>query len=137
LTLEQLLGFKTQLEAELQKLTGTIQLTNETIAKTLAGKDALMTFSNSEVGKDILIPVTESMYVHGTVQETKRPIVELGTGYYVETSVEKAAEFVNKRVSRLKNQQEGLRNTFKEKQQQYQLVVTIANRKIQASRAAH
>lgn len=135
LTVEQLMMFKSRLEGELQKLTTTIQLTNESVAKAQAAKEALATFAASEPGKEMLVPITESMYVKGCVEETKRPIIELGNGYFAETSVDNATQFFSRRVSRLNAQQEQLRTSFREKQQQYQLVVSIANQKLQA--AAH
>jgi prefoldin alpha subunit len=138
LTIEQLINLKEQFEGELQKLTATLQLTVETIAKTQAARDSLAAFATSEKGKDILIPITESLYVHGTIHETKRPIIELGTGYFVETSVDNASQFFSRRIGRLNSQQDKLRATHKEKQSQYQLIVNIANQKLQASRpAAH
>lgn len=136
LTVEQLMMIKNQLEGELQKLSATIQLTNESVAKATTAKEALASFAASESGKEMLVPITESMYVHGVVQETKRPIIELGNGYFAETSVDNASQFFSRRIARLNAQQEQLRGSFKEKQQQYQLVVQIANQKIQASRAA-
>ena len=134
LTVEQLMIIKGQLEGELQKLTATIQLTNESMAKAQSAKEAFASFAASEPGKEVLVPITESMYVKGIVQETKRPIIELGNGYFAETSVDNATQFFSRRIARLNAQQEQLRNSFKEKQQQYQLVVSVANQKIQASR---
>ena len=135
LTVEQLMIIKNRLEGELQKLTATIQLTNESVAKTQAAKDALANFAASQPGKEMLVPITESMYVKGVVEETKRPIIELGSGYFAETSVDNASQFFSRRIARLNTQQEQLRTQFKEKQQQYQIVVSIANQKLQAARA--
>jgi prefoldin alpha subunit len=137
LSIEQLMNLKRQLEGELQKLSSNLQLTVESIAKAQAAKDALVAFAASEKGKEMLIPITESMYVHGVVHETKRPIIELGTGYFAETSVDNAGQFFSRRIGRLNSQQEQLRASFKDKQQIYQVVVSIANQKIQASHAPH
>ena len=35
-------------------------------------------------GKDILVPLTGSMYVPGKLSDTEKVVVEIGTGYYVE-----------------------------------------------------
>jgi prefoldin alpha subunit len=136
LSIEDLMTLKEQFEVELRKLRQSLQLTTETIVKSQAAKDALASFAVSEKGKPMLIPMTESMYVHGVVHETKRPIVELGTGYFVETSVDNATQFFSRRIGRLNRQQEQLRATFVGKQTQYQLIVNCANQKLQASRAA-
>lgn len=136
LTLDQLIQLKSQFEGELQKLTASIQLTNETVVKTNSAKDALAQFAATEPGKEMLVPITESMYLPGVVEETKRPIIELGTGYFAETSVENATNFFNRRLARLNKQQESLRATFKEKQSQYQITVQIINQKLAQQRRA-
>jgi prefoldin alpha subunit len=137
LTIDQLLTVKSQLESELQKLSAAIQLTNETVAKAQRAKEALAAFTTSEPGREMLVPITDSMYIHGIVQETKRPIIELGTGYFAETSVDNAQQFFSRKISRVNTEQEALRTAFKDKQQYFQVVVQIANQKLQAARTQH
>ncbi len=36
------------------------------------------------VGKGILVPLTTSLYVRGTIADTQNVIVDVGTGFYVE-----------------------------------------------------
>lgn len=35
-------------------------------------------------GKPILVPLTTSLYVPGTLADTKNVIVDVGTGFYIE-----------------------------------------------------
>lgn len=137
LNIQQLMGLKKQYETELSKLTTTIQLTNDTVLKTTQAREELKTFTSTPSGKTMLVPITESLYVTGKVCEENRPLIELGTGYFVETSVEKADAFFGRRIARLNSQQEALKNTFKEKQHQYQIIVQVANQKIQAAQSGH
>lgn len=132
LNIQQLMNLKKQYEEELGKLTATIQLTNDTVLKTTNAREELKSFSKS-TGKTMLVPITESLYVTGKVAEDNRPLIELGTGYYAETSIEKADAFFARRVARLNKQQETLKTNFKEKQHQYQIVVQIMNQKLQAA----
>jgi len=37
-----------------------------------------------DIGKQILVPLTQSLYVPGTLADNKHVIVDVGTGYYVE-----------------------------------------------------
>jgi prefoldin alpha subunit len=39
-------------------------------------------------GKQILVPLTASLYVPGTLQDADNVIVDVGTGFYVEKVVE-------------------------------------------------
>ena len=136
LNVQQVFQLKKQFEDELSKLSATIQLTNEQVMKTTQAKAELKQFTSAEEGKTILVPITESLYVTGKIAHNKRPIIELGTGYFAETSVEKADAFFNRRIQRLNAQQEQLRKTFKEKEQQYQMVIKVANQKVQQAQAA-
>lgn len=38
----------------------------------------------SRIGKQILVPLTTSLYVPGTIADTSTVIVDVGTGFYVE-----------------------------------------------------
>ena len=37
-----------------------------------------------DIGKPILVPLTASLYVPGTLADTDNVIVDVGTGFYVE-----------------------------------------------------
>ena len=41
-------------------------------------------FSALGIGKTILVPLTTSLYVPGTMADTENVIVDVGTGFYVE-----------------------------------------------------
>lgn len=131
LTIDQLMMLKSQLEGDLNKLTRQIKATNDSVAVSQNAKEALAQFAASQSGKDMFVPITESMYVHGTVEQTKRPIIEIGAGYFAETSVDNASQFFSRRISRLNGQQAKLAAQYKDVQQQYQFTVQIINQKLQ------
>lgn len=130
LSLDQILTLKDQTEAEIKQLQATITLTNDTLLKTQKAKDALQTFAQAPVGTDVLVPLTDSMYINGKTIEGKRPIIELGTGYYAETSVENADAFFNRRIARLTEQGKTVQAAFKEKSMDYRLIVQMANERL-------
>ena len=61
---------------------------------------ARMTPENS--GKDILVPLTGSMYVPGTLVECEKVVVDVGTGYYVEKDVKAAKDYFSRKVGWLR-----------------------------------
>ena len=61
---------------------------------------ARMTPENS--GKDILVPLTGSMYVPGTLVECEKVVVDVGTGYYVEKDVVAAKDYFSRKVGWLR-----------------------------------
>lgn len=56
------------------------------IAKTKfdGSKDALEQISDDWNNKEILVPLTGSMYVKGVINNIDKFIIDVGTGYYVE-----------------------------------------------------
>lgn len=56
------------------------------IAKTKfdGSKDALEQISDDWNDKEILVPLTGSMYVKGVINNIDKFIIDIGTGYYVE-----------------------------------------------------
>jgi prefoldin alpha subunit len=135
LSLQQLVGIRREINDEVRQLTATIQLTNEAIAKAQKAREALATFSTCESGKEMLVPITGSMYVHGVVHAAKRPIIELGTGYFTETTIENANGHFTRKLSRLNGQHEALRNTLRETEQKLQIVQAIIAQKVQGQPA--
>lgn len=53
------------------------------------------------IGKTILIPLTTSLYVPGTLASTSHVLVDVGTGYYVEKTTDDAVKFYEGKVKML------------------------------------
>ena len=49
-------------------------------------------------GKNILVPLTGSMYVPGVLVEPEKVIVDVGTGYYVEKDIAGAKDYFQRKV---------------------------------------
>lgn len=44
------------------------------------------------------MPLTQSMYVPGRIADSGKVLIDIGTGYYVEKSLPKAKEYLDRRV---------------------------------------
>jgi prefoldin alpha subunit len=53
------------------------------------------------IGTEILVPLTQSLYVPGQLADTNTVIVDVGTGFYVEKSTTEAIKFYNGKVDDL------------------------------------
>lgn len=53
-------------------------------SKFAGSKDALEQINEDWKDKEILVPLTGSMYVPGVVKSVDKFIIDIGTGYYVE-----------------------------------------------------
>ena len=45
-------------------------------------------------GKEIMVPLTSSLYVPGVMSEDKNVLVEAGAGYFIERPIDKALAYV-------------------------------------------
>lgn len=56
------------------------------------------TWRAAREGKDTLVPMTQSMYVPGTLASSDKVLVDVGTGYYIEKTVPEAESFFQRKV---------------------------------------
>ncbi|KAG0217785.1 Prefoldin subunit 5, partial [Mortierella sp. GBA43] len=55
----------------------------------------LKAINTTNDNKTILVPLTSSLYVPGKLANVEKVVVDIGTGYYVEKTVEDAIKFYN------------------------------------------
>lgn len=51
------------------------------------------------VGSSIIVPMTSSLYVKGTLGEVDKVLVDVGTGYFVEKNIEEADDYFRRKVN--------------------------------------
>ncbi|KAK7205691.1 Prefoldin [Myxozyma melibiosi] len=99
---QQLSEVKSQLEQELEHLTQSFQKLRQAQAKFQECIVSVEKTTKAEnKGKAILVPLTSSLYVPGTIEDVENVIVDVGTGYYVEKSPKDAKVFYETKVSTL------------------------------------
>lgn len=60
-------------------------------AKYAGSKDALEAFQPDWENRQILVPLTSSMYVPGRIKDLNNFIIDIGTGYYIEKVTSKCS----------------------------------------------
>jgi len=95
-------------------------------------KENVKKLINKESGKRILVPLTSSMYVPGTLENTKSVLVNIGTGYFVEKGLKEAEEYFGRKVDLVTKQLELLQPKLVEKHKLRQAVQDMLSAKVQA-----
>nr|XP_061813984.1 prefoldin subunit 5-like [Nerophis lumbriciformis] len=131
LTLPQLEGLKSQLDQEIEFLTSSISQLKVVQAKFADAKDNLNSLNKSNQGKELLVPLTSSMYVPGTLNDVEHVLVDVGTGYYVEKNVADSKAFFKRKLDFLTKQIEKIQPALQEKHAMKQAVIEVMNMKIQ------
>nr|XP_020448621.1 prefoldin subunit 5 [Monopterus albus] len=131
LSLPQLEGLKTQLDQEIEFLTSSIGQLKVAQTKYVEAKDSLNVLNKNNKGKELLVPLTSSMYVPGTLNDVEHVLVDVGTGYYVEKNVEDSKAFFKRKIDFLTKQIEKIQPPLQEKHAMKQAVIEVMNAKIQ------
>jgi len=120
LSLEQLNQLKQSIEEELQGLQGAIQQLQTSRNKLTASKEALGRLQKTPEGTPMLVPITSSLYVPGETTNLDNVLVDVGTGYFIEKSVEQALAFLERKMALIESQAQNVQGAAQFKNQNLQ-----------------
>ena len=93
-----------EVEGRCEQLAEAVAQLNGALARYEEIGAALGQLETAREGAELLVPLTDSMYAVGSMEETGRVMVDIGTGYYVEKTLEQAREFVERRSAFVRKQ---------------------------------
>ena len=102
LTTQQLMQVKKQLDDEMEHLNGSfnsLRGAQTRFSECFKCVDAGV--KNVEEGKSILVPLTTSLYVPGTLAGYDKVLVDVGTGFFMEKSTDDAKTFYQSKTKEL------------------------------------
>jgi prefoldin alpha subunit len=104
MSLEELHRLQQEEEGRMQALSGRYAALRQALARIQRGSAALTelaaaagTTSSKNEAKEVMVPLTESVYVAGKIKDGNKLLVELGTGYYAEKSQKEALAFLERK----------------------------------------
>merc|ERR1712167_209401 len=98
-------------------------------------KRSMASLTNDAEGKSVLVPLTQSLYVPGHLADTRKVLVDIGTGYFVEKTVEKAKQFLDRKVKFLEQNTSSLGELIGTKQKNLQAVRQVMAMRMQQAQA--
>mmetsp|Transcript_26811 Transcript_26811/g.37688 ORF Transcript_26811/g.37688 Transcript_26811/m.37688 type:complete len:166 (-) Transcript_26811:1322-1819(-) len=96
--LDQLQQVKQQEEQRLQALTSRYAQLRAAAARIHASQRAVQDLQPATEGQEVMVPLTASLYVPGTLKEPTKLLVELGTGYYCEKSPTQTVDYLGRKL---------------------------------------
>ncbi|KAF2074926.1 hypothetical protein CYY_003759 [Polysphondylium violaceum] len=129
LSLDQLQMVKEQIEAEIQTLSESIGQLRHASNKYLEAKDAMGGLKGSD-GKEMLVPLTSSIYLPGTINANEKVLVDVGTGYFVEMGIDKGQDFANRKVQLITDQINKVQSAINIKRSNLDTIIQVAQTKI-------
>ncbi|KAL4893985.1 Prefoldin [Aspergillus ambiguus] len=136
LSVPQLRALQTRLSSELEHLT-----TSHTKLRAAQSKfrDCIRSINEGVVGSekkgtngkdDILVPLTSSLYVRGTLVDREKVLVDVGTGFCVEKTPAKAVQFYEEKVKNLETNLTELEKIVQTKSSQQRLFEDALRQKL-------
>ncbi|XP_023331606.1 prefoldin subunit 5 [Eurytemora carolleeae] len=132
LNLMQLTQFKNGLDTDIQFYQESIQNLKHAQTKFQESGESMARMSPDAEGKDILVPLTGSMYVPGTLVQPEKVIVDVGTGYYVEKDITAAKDYFQRKVKFVTENMERVQMIGSEKAKIRDLVMDVMQEKLQS-----
>eukprot|EP00007_Cunea_sp_BSH-02190019_P006321 CAMPEP_0174233944 /NCGR_PEP_ID=MMETSP0417-20130205/3848_1 /TAXON_ID=242541 /ORGANISM="Mayorella sp, Strain BSH-02190019" /LENGTH=186 /DNA_ID=CAMNT_0015312241 /DNA_START=1571 /DNA_END=2131 /DNA_ORIENTATION=+ len=136
LDLPTLNGVKEQLQQRRQYLVESFQVLRGSLERYHRSKQSLAALSPATQGKDILLPLTTSLYVPAKLGNVKSVMVNIGTGYYVEQSVPAAGNYLNRRAKLVEDKLTQLQQQIQSLENQLKQVIMVMQQKIQQTMAS-
>ncbi|XP_034934436.1 prefoldin subunit 5 [Chelonus insularis] len=130
LTIPRLNLLKQQLDKELDVFQESLQALKIAQNKFQESGHCLDKITPKAQGKEILVPLTESMYVPGRLADTENVLVDIGTGYYVERNVADAKDYFTRRVAYVTEQMEKIQMAGLEKSKIRDAIIDVIKMKI-------
>ena len=69
------------------------------VRKFQESKEVLGYLQNYGKDKEVMVPLTSSLYVPGVMEDTENVLVEVGASYFIEQHTEKAQEYCTRKHS--------------------------------------
>ena len=131
MSLEQLQSIKVQHEEEVQELRRQLQALYGVKNRFLSAKSAVDELIRTDNGgKEILIPLTSSLYVPGKIVDPNKVIVELGTGFFCEKTSEGAKALMERKITLVNSSIETIDGVMVQKTKNIDAVIEVMNYKI-------
>ncbi|XP_044262341.1 prefoldin subunit 5 [Tribolium madens] len=131
LNIQQLSTLKQQLDQELSLFQESLASLKMAQSKFQNSGESLEKFGPDSDGKDILVPLTGSMYVPGKLHETNNVLIDIGTRYYAEKDVEAAKDYFKRKIQFVTEQMEKIQYLGLEKSKIRDAIVEIVEVKLQ------
>ncbi|XP_063541503.1 prefoldin subunit 5 [Cydia strobilella] len=136
LNLHQLAQLKQQLDQELNVFQDSLSTLKMAQGKFVESGESVDKITPSSKGKSILVPLTGSMYVPGTIADTEHVVIDIGTGYYAQKDIEGAKDYFKRKTQFVTEQMEKIQGMGIEKSKVREAICMMMEMKLQAQAQA-
>lgn len=132
LNVQQLAKMKEQVFKEVSLIQDSLQSLKIAQKRYISSQDALESAKGRPSGTSMMIPLTKSMYVAGTLAEPEHVTVCIGAGYFLKLEIDDGIQYFKRRVNFLVEQMESIQQIGLEKQKLQNIITEVLEMKLQA-----
>ncbi|XP_011015932.1 PREDICTED: probable prefoldin subunit 5 [Populus euphratica] len=103
MSIEQLKALKEQTDLEVNLLQDSLNNIKTATGRLEITATSLHDLSLRPQGKKMLVPLTASLYVPGTLDDADKVLVDIGTGYFVEKTMNEGKDYCERKINLLKS----------------------------------
>ncbi|KAL8519828.1 hypothetical protein ACS0TY_010679 [Phlomoides rotata] len=103
MSLEQLKAVKEQTDLEVNVLQDSLTNIRSANVRLENAAAALHDLSLRPQGKQMLVPLTASLYVPGKLDDAEKVLVDVGTGYFIEKTMVEGKDYCERKIALLKS----------------------------------
>ncbi|XP_057963382.1 prefoldin subunit 5 [Malania oleifera] len=103
MSFEQLKALKEQSDLELNVLQDSLTNIRTATSRLDIASNAIRDLSLRPQGKKMLVPLTASLYVPGTLDDADKVLVDVGTGYFIEKTMAEGRDYCERKINLLKS----------------------------------
>ncbi|GBG75208.1 hypothetical protein CBR_g19844 [Chara braunii] len=133
LSCDQLRQAKDQLDQELNVLNDSLAQIRSIISQFEGAGKALEKLAQQTEGKPVLVPLASSLYVPGSLTNVGKVLVDVGTGYYIEKSVDDGVNYCQRKAAFMKQNHDKVVDVIGKKQSAVEQVALTFQAKLAAS----
>lgn len=137
LSIQQLAEVRQDLEKEVDSFVQNALALQQAAGRYAAAGQAVEKLQQQKQGQQLLVPLTESLYVSGELESIEAVTLEIGTGYYVEQNVDKAVDYCKRKINLVKNKSDEIGGILKQKQMMLDSVTQVLDQKLKMEEQQH
>lgn len=126
---KQLERLQTDLQREVELISTSLAQLSNAVQRLTASKDNAAQLAKMQNGKDIMVPLTNAIYVPGNLSDVSKVLIDIGTGFYVEKTPQEAEQYFARRATLLKEEQDKTTQLHTQKRQHLEAVTAVLQRK--------
>ncbi|CAH8500733.1 unnamed protein product [Dicrocoelium dendriticum] len=131
LSIPQLQELARQYDQKIQFLSASIQQLKTLQARFAGSKNCLKGFTPEAENADILVPLTSTLCVPGKLVDTTKVLVDIGTGYYADMTIDQADKYFERRIEYINKHVQEVVPALEEKSQIHRTISATLEAKVQ------